>query len=210
MELSEVDVLVSRLDMVEKGIQGIESKRIELGKALEEYKRKMEVERRFYELSGLEYEDRSVEMEENLKTLRNEQDKSILEHDKLHEEILKGLSNLIIPMDKTSAKLSQREVLLPFRDGKEYPAIVRFIEKELGIGQPPVYVTLTPNGVKVVGINDELSAMNEAVKTIDFLKAKAEEQLNLSLKQKILVEEEPQKRKVLPSLALPPLPFYKR
>ncbi|KPV65055.1 MAG: hypothetical protein AOA65_0558 [Candidatus Bathyarchaeota archaeon BA1] len=191
MELSELEDLAIKLGAVEKSIEGYESKRSELEKALEEYRRKRDVERHFHELAGLPYEDKSIELEEQLKKLRGEHEAALSERDRLREEILKGLSNVLIPLERESATISQREVIFPFRKGKENPTIINFIEKELGLGRPPVYVTLSPNNMKVVGVDDELSAMREVVKITEALKAKAKEQLDLILKQKGLAEEKP-------------------
>jgi len=46
-------------------------------------------------------------------------------------------------------------------------------KKELNFGLPPVYVALTPEGLKVVGVNDETSAIKEVIKAVEGLRAKA-------------------------------------
>jgi len=179
LELSRIEELVIKLEALERDIQNYESRRAELEKTLEEYKRKSDVERRFHELAGIPYEDRSAELQEQLEKLRAEYENALLERDRLREEILKGISDIVIPMDRELTKASRYEITFPFRDGTEYPAIIRFIERELEFGQPPVYVTLTPSGVKVVGVEDEISAMQEVVKAIENLKERAKKKLEL-------------------------------
>lgn len=191
MELSEIEILVMKLEELNKNISGCEGKRAELEKALEEYKRKSDVERRFHELSGLPYEDKSAELQEQLKALNAEYENALSEREKLREEILKGINNILIPMKKESAKVSQREVTFPYKDGKDYQAVISFIEKELDFGRPPVYVTFDPDGVKVVGVGDELSAMREVVDVIEELRAKAKEKLDLIIKSRHPVKSEP-------------------
>ena len=195
LELPKLEELVMKLEAVEKNIEGYKSKQAELEKTLEEYKRKSDVEKRFHELAGLPYEDRSAELQEQLKALKAEYEGALSERDRLREEILKGISNIVIPVEKESAKTSRQEVTFPYRGGTKYQAIISFIEKELGFGHPPVYVTFTPEGIKVVGVGNELSAMHEVVKVIESLRAKARKQLDLILKPKgpsegLLEEEE--------------------
>jgi len=38
---------------------------------------------------------------------------------------------------------------------------------------PPVYVTILPDGIKVVGMDDKLSAMKELINAVESLRAKA-------------------------------------
>ncbi len=217
MELSEIEGLVAKLEELKKNIEGSEGKRGELEKTLEEYKRKSDVERRFHELSGLPYEDKSAGLQEQLKVLNAEHENALIEREKLREEILKGINNILIPMKKEAAKISQREVTFPYKDGKEYQTVVSFIEKELDFGHPPIYVTFNPDGVKVVGVGDELSAMHEVVNVIEKLRTKAREKLDLIIKSRHPVKSEPpltvkviEQAPFKPKLAENPPPFPKK
>ena len=113
-----------------------------------------------------------------MKSLRSEHDNAFSEKEKLHCEILSGLSAVSIPLERMkSTKSSADEAVFPFRDGKQYPAIISFIRNELKLGYAPVYISFSPEGLKVFGLNDELSAMKELVSSIENLKAKAKEKV---------------------------------
>ncbi len=189
MELEELEELAAKLEATEKSIEGYGSRLVEVEKELTEYRHKSDVEMHFHQLSGLPYEDRSTELEEQMKTLRGEYESALSQRDKLRGDIIRGLSEVLIPLEKESAAVSQREVSFAFREGREHSAIISFIEKELDFGHPPVYVALFPSGVKVVGVSDEISAMQEVIKAIGSLRAKAKEQLKPTVKRKGFTEE---------------------
>ena len=198
MELEELDELAVKLGAVEKSIESYGTRLVEVEKDLTEYRHKSEVERHFHQLSGLPYEDKSAELEEQMKTLKGEYESALSQRDKLREDIVKGLSDVLIPLEKDSATISQREVDFAFRDGREHPNIVSFIENKLDFGHPPVYVIFSPNGVKVVGVGNEVSAMQEVIKAIESLRARAKEELKPNLKRKNSTDEKtPSKGKFL-------------
>jgi hypothetical protein len=187
-EFSQLEGLAVKLNEVEKSIRDYDSKLTEAEKGLAEHRLKSDVEKRFHELSGVSYEDNSVELEEQLKSLKAERETASAERDKLRREIFMGLSNIIMPLAMAS-KTSEDEVTFAYRQGVEHQAITLFIKRELNFGRPPVYVTLLPDGVKVIGINDELVAMQELVNAMETLKAKAKEKFDSPLKQDLLEEK---------------------
>jgi len=190
MDLSQVEQLAARLLEAEKVIKDCESKLSGFEQAIAECKQRSNIEKHFHELAGLPYEDKSTQLEEQAKTLRSQRDDAFSEREKLHGEILKGLSAVSIPLERMkSAKLTEDEVFFPFRDGKQYPSIISFIKSELKFGCAPVYIAFFPEGLKVLGINDELSAMKELVSAIEKLKAKAKEKLGQAWKPEGAPEE---------------------
>jgi len=190
MDLSHVEQLATRLLEVEKVIKECESKVSEFERAIAECKQRSDIERHFHELAGLPYEDKSTKLEEQLKTLRSERDNAFSEKEKLRGEILTGLSAVSIPLERMkSTKSSEDEVVFPFRDGKQYPAIISFIKNELKLGCAPVYIAFSPEGLKVFGLNDELSAMKELVSSIENLKAKAKEKVGQARKPESIIDD---------------------
>lgn len=81
---------------------------------------------------------------------------------------------MIVPVELDGRKeASGDEVIFSFREGVKCPAIISFIKRELKLGLPPVYVALTPEGLRVVGVNDEASAVKEVIKAVEELRSKA-------------------------------------
>ncbi len=190
MDLSHVEQLATRLLEVEKVIKDYETKVSEFEKTIAEYKQKSDVERHFHELAGLPYEDKTPRLEEELKNSKSERDNAFSEKEKLRGEILTGLSSVSIPLDKMKPlNQSEDEVVFPFRDGKQYPAIISFIRHELKFGCAPVYISFSPEGLRVFGLSDELSAMKELVTSIENLKTKAKEKVGQAKKIWVTVED---------------------
>jgi len=172
--LQRLEQLAVRLTEVERQIEDCKGKLSQVEGELEEFRQRSELERRFSELTGLSYHDKSLELEEEMKSLKSRLESLTSERAELYKEILKGLSNVIFPLEEeASAQVSEVEVFFKFRDGGKYPAITRFLKSELKFGVPPVYVTVLPEGVKVVGASDKTSALKELINAIEALRAKA-------------------------------------
>ncbi|MGB9960063.1 MAG: hypothetical protein ACPLKQ_06050 [Candidatus Bathyarchaeales archaeon] len=176
--LGHLEQLAFNLTEVEKLIEECKSKLSTTERELAEFRQKRELERRFSELTGVPYDDKSSELEEKVKSLKEQLESLSAEKVKLRSEILSGLASVTLPIEAAgcSDDLGE-EVSFKFRDGAKYPAITTFIKKELNFGLPPVYVALTPEGVKVVGMNDKNAAVKEVIKTIESLRAKASGEL---------------------------------
>lgn len=174
VQLDQLEQLAARLIEVEKLAEDCRVKLSEAEAELEEYRRRSELERRFSELSGLPYVDKAPELEEKVKSLKTQLENLSSERVKIRSEILQGLSNVIVPVDVNGRnEASGDEMIFSFRDGVKCPAITAFIKKELKFGLPPVYVTLKPEGLRVVGVNDKTSAIKEVIKVVEELRAKA-------------------------------------
>lgn len=189
LDLSHVEQLAGRLLDVEKVIKDCDAKASDLERAIAESRQKADIERHFHNLAGLPYEDKTPKLEEQLKTLKDERGNALSEKDKLRGEILTCLGTVSIPVDKMkSPKSSEDEIVFPFRDGKQYPAIISFIRHELKFGCAPIYIAFSPEGLRVFGLDDELSAMKELVGAIENLKTKAKEKSGLQKKTDPIVE----------------------
>lgn len=176
--LGHLEQLAPRLMEVEKLIDDCRGKLSSAEKDLADFRERSELERRFSELAGLPYEDKSSELEERVKSLKGQLESLSSEKVKLRSEILSGLAGVILPVEADGClEASGEGVYFKFREGAKYPAITSFIKSELGFGLPPVYVTMTPEGLKVVGVNDKASALKEVVKTVECLRAKASSEL---------------------------------
>jgi hypothetical protein len=198
VELSQLEQLAARLIEVEKLIEDCKVKLSEAEGHLAEYKRKSELERRFSELAGIPYVDKSQELEEKVKSLKAQIESLSSERVKIRGEILSGLAGVIMPIEADGhQEASGEEVSFKFRDGMKCPAITAFIKKELNFGLPPVYVALTPEGLKVVGVNDKTTAIKEVIKAVEGLRAKAAGELKHytpeTLSGKLTEEETPAK-----------------
>ncbi|MHA1632272.1 MAG: hypothetical protein ACTSXC_05620 [Candidatus Freyarchaeota archaeon] len=174
--LQRLEQLAVRLTEVEGQIEDCKGKLSQVEGELEEFRQRCELERRFSELTGLQYRDKSLELEEEMKSLKSRLESLTSERAKLYEEILTGLSNVVFPIEKGASQSSENEVSFKFRDGGKYPAVTEFLKSELKFGIPPVYVAVFPEGVKVVGVSDETSALKEIIKAIEALRAKAASQ----------------------------------
>jgi transposase len=174
VELSQLEQLAARIIEVEKLIEDCKGKLSEAEGELAEFRRKSELERRFSELAGIPYVDKSQELEEKVTSLKAQLESLSSERVKIRGEILSGLAGVIMPIEAEGRQEdSVEEVSFKFRDGLKCPAITAFLKKELNFGLPPVYVTLTPEGLKVVGVSDKSSAVKEVIKAVEGLRAKA-------------------------------------
>ena len=190
VDLSQLEQLAARLLEVANIIKDCESKLSEVEETLAKFKQRSNIEKHFYELAGLPYEDKSAQLEEQVKMLKSQHENACSEREKLRGEIFRGLSTVSIPLERIeSAKLTEDAVVLPFRDGRQYHAIISFIKSELKFGCSPIYVAISNDGVKVLGVNDELSAMKELVSAMESLKARAKEKLGQALKPEVETEE---------------------
>lgn len=170
----QLEQLAFRLMEVDKLIEESKVKLSDAEMDLADFKQRSELEKRFSELTGALYEDKTLELEANVKSLKGQLESLSSERVKLRNEILSGLVNVIAPIEANGCPLdSEEEILFKFRDGAKYPAITAFLKKELKFGVPPVYFTLVPEGLKVVGATDKTSAIKEAIKAIESLRAKA-------------------------------------
>jgi|GEM_PF-1016562 hypothetical protein len=194
VELSKLEQLAAKLIEVEKLMEDCKVKLSEAEEQFTEHKRKSQLERRFNELVGIPYVDKSQELEEKVKSLKTQLESLSSERVKIRGEILSGLAGVIMPIEAEGRQeASGEEVSFKFRDGMKYPAITAFIKKELNFGLPPVHVALTPEGLKVVGVNDKTSAVKEVIKAIEGLRAKAGGELKRHTPETLsgkLVEEE--------------------
>ena len=174
VQLHQLEQLAARLVEVEKLAEDCRAKLSEAEAELKSYTQKSQLERRFSQLAGLPYVDKAPELEEKVKSLKTQLENLSSERVKIRSEILSSLSNVILPIE-VDGRLedSGDEVVFSFRDGVKCPAITAFIKKELKLGLPPVYVALTPEGLRVVGVNDKTSAIKEVIKAVEELRAKA-------------------------------------
>ncbi|MGB9854349.1 MAG: hypothetical protein ACPLRY_06055 [Candidatus Bathyarchaeales archaeon] len=196
--LGHLEQLAFNLMEVEKLIEECKGKLSDTERELADFRQKRELERRFSELTGVPYEDKSQELEEKVKSLKEQLEGLSAEKVKLRSEILSGLASATLPIEPVGcSEASGEEVSFKFRDGAKYPAITAFIKKELNFGLPPVYVALAPEGLKVVGINDKNAAIKEVIKIIESLRAKASGELGhytyAGLNEKPTAEEFPSK-----------------
>lgn len=176
--LGHLEQLAFNLMEVEKLIEECKDKLSNTEREFADFRQKREIERRFSELTGVPYEDKFPELEEKAKSLKEQLERLSSEKVKLRSEILSGLARVTLPIEVVGySEASGDEVSFKFRDSAKYPAITVFIKKELNFGLPPVYVALTPEGLKVVGISDKNAAIKEVIKTIESLRAKASGEL---------------------------------
>ncbi|MBC7130989.1 hypothetical protein H5T51_07225 [Candidatus Bathyarchaeota archaeon] len=156
---------------------------------LEEFKRKSAIEKRFCELTGLPFTDKSGELENKVKKLKERLESLSTERTNIYKDILKGLTEVIVPIqgDEPSA-VSEDEVFFTFRENKQFPAITQFIRKELKFGIPPVYVSIQPEGIRVVGVNDKVKALEELVNAIEELRKKAKQEAGSTDVQRTTIE----------------------
>ena len=192
--LARLEQLAFNLREVEKLAEECKNKLSSTERELADFRQKSELERRFSELTGIPYEDKSTELEEKAKSLKEQLESLSSEKIKLRSEILSGLASVRLPIEADGcSEASGEEVSFKFRDGAKYPAIIAFLKKELKFGLPPVYVALTPEGIKVVGVNDKTSALKEVINTIENLRAKASKELGnytyTGLNEKTTTEE---------------------
>jgi hypothetical protein len=112
--------------------------------------------------------------EEKVKSLKTQIESLSSERVKIRGEILSGLAGVIMPIEADGRReASGEEVSFKFRDGMKCPAVTAFIKKELNFGLPPVYVALTSEGLKVVGVDDKTNAVKEVIKAVEGLRVKA-------------------------------------
>ena len=121
---------------VEKMIEECKGKLSDAEKAIAEFRLKSVLEKRFSDIAGLPYMDKSTELEEKAKTFKAQLDSLSAERLKLYGEILTGLSNVIMPLENGPSQVFEDEVFFKFRDGRKYPAIAAFIKRELKFGRP--------------------------------------------------------------------------
>jgi hypothetical protein len=174
IDLQQLEQLAVKLMEAEKMIEECKGKLSDAEKAVAEFKQKSGLEKRFSDLAGLPYTNKSAELEEKAKTFKAQLESLSAERLKLYGEILTDLSNAIIPLENDGpSQVSEDEAFFKFRDGKKYPAIAAFVKRKLKFGRPPVYVTIFPDGMKVAGVDDKLSAMKELINAVESLRAKA-------------------------------------
>jgi hypothetical protein len=174
IDLQQLEQLAVKLMEAEKMIEECKGKLSDAEKAVAEFKQKSGLEKRFSDLAGLPYTNKSAELEEKAKTFKAQLESLSADRLKLYGEILTDLSNAIIPLENDGpSQVSEDEAFFKFRDGKKYPAIAAFVKRKLKFGRPPVYVTIFPEGMKVAGVDDKLSAMKELINAVESLRAKA-------------------------------------
>jgi len=173
-----LEQLTSRLMEVEKLLEEFKVKLSDAEAELREFKNKSPLEKRFSELTGNTFKDLTPELEQKVKTLQTEVENLTSERAKLRNEILTGLSNVIMPVETDGlVETTEEEIFFKFRDGARYPNITAFLKKEMKFGNPPVYVTINPEGIKVVGLTERAAAVKELVNAIENLRAKAADQI---------------------------------
>ncbi|MEM3190505.1 MAG: hypothetical protein QW454_05770, partial [Candidatus Bathyarchaeia archaeon] len=167
-DLIKLEKLATRLLELDHFISECKTEFSEAQAELEEFKRKSAVEKRLCELTGLPFVDRTGELEDKVNKLKERLESLSSERVNVYMEIMKGLAEVIVPIqgDEPSA-ITEDEVFFTFRDNKQFPAIIQFIRKELKFGIPPVYISLQPDGIRVVGLNDKVAALEELVKAIE-------------------------------------------
>lgn len=172
--LDRLEQAAFKLMDIEKLLDECRNKLSITERELADFKQKSELERRFSELTGVPYEDKSLELEAEVKSLKTQLENLSSEKVKLRSEILSGLANVIMPIEANGCSENpQEEVYFKFRDAAKYPAITNFLKRELKFGVPPVYVALTPEGLKVVGVTDKTAALKEVIKAVEGLRARA-------------------------------------
>lgn len=177
-DLARLEKLASRLMEVEKLIDEFKAKLADAEEELKQFKSKSPLEKRFSELTGTPFRDLTSELEQKVKTLQEQLEGLQSERAKLRSEILAGLSKAIMPIETDGlVENVEEEVFFRFREGARYPAIVAFLKKELKFGVPPVYVTINPEGIKVVGLTERTLALKELVAAIENLHSKASNML---------------------------------
>ncbi|MEM3551501.1 MAG: hypothetical protein QXN87_05400 [Candidatus Bathyarchaeia archaeon] len=178
MELSALEQMASRLVETEKILEELKVKLADAQEELEEFKSKSQIERRLSELTGIPFKDLSPELEQKAKSLQMELENLSSERNKLRSEILSGLSKVILPIETNGyIETAETETFFKYRGGNRYPSITAFIKSELKMGNPPVYVTLNPEGIRVVGLTERTAAVKELVEAIENLRTKAAEEL---------------------------------
>lgn len=206
-DLPRLEKLATRLLELDHFISECRAEFNEAQTELEEFRRKSAVEKRLCELTGLPFVDRTGELEDKVNKLKERLESLCSERVNIYMEVLKGLAEVIVPIqgDEPSA-ITEDEVFFTFRDNKQFPAIIQFIRKELKFGIPPVYISLQPDGVRVVGLNDKVAALEELVKAIEELRKKARNEIENrktaepTLQKTKLEEEIPPPKNVLQSL----------
>jgi soluble cytochrome b562 len=171
---AHLERLSSRLVEVEKLLDEVKVKLLEAEAELKEFRERSQLERRFSELTGSSFKDLTPELEQKVKNLQAEVERLTSERAKLRNEILTGLSNVIVPVEMDgSVEAIEDGTFFKFRDGAKYPNITAFLKRELKFGNPPVYVTINSEGMKVVGLTDRTAAIKELVNAIENIRAKA-------------------------------------
>lgn len=176
--LGHLEQLAFNFMEIEKLIEECKGKLSSTERELTDFKQKSELEKKFSELTGMPYVDKSAELEDKVKSLKEQLESLSSEKVKLRSEILSGLSSVTLPIEADGcSEASGEEISFKFRDGAKYPSITAFIKRELKFGLPPVYIAITPEGLKVVGMNDKNAAIKEVIKIIESLRAKASGEL---------------------------------
>ncbi|MEM3055548.1 MAG: hypothetical protein QXM52_07585 [Candidatus Bathyarchaeia archaeon] len=209
-DLQHLEAVAARLLEIGKLVEECKIKLSDAQMELEDFRQKSEVERRFCELTGLPFNDKSKELEEKVNSLKKQIESLTSERAEAYKEMMKGLANIIIPVQgDTPSQVSEDEVFFAFRNNEKYSAITNFIKKEMGFGLPPVYVTLQPEGIKVVGVNDKTAAVKELIKAIEGLRAKAKREFESQKPESLNPPPPPPKEEAQISLppksTLPPL-----
>jgi len=178
INFAHLEQLTSRLMEVEKLLEEFKAKLSDAESELKEFKNKSPLEKRFSELTGNTFKDLTPELEQKVKTLQAEVENLTSERARLRNEILTGLSNVIMPVETDGlVETTEEETFFKFRDGARYPNITAFLKKEMKFGNPPIYVTINPEGIRVVGLTERTAAVKELVNAIESLRAKAADQI---------------------------------
>lgn len=189
-DMARLEKQASRLMEVEKLIEEFKAKLADAEEELKQFKSKSQLEKRFSELTGAPFRDLTPELEQKVKTLQEQLEGLQSEKAKLRNEILAGLSRVVMPVETDGlVENVEEEVFFRFREGARYPAIISFLKRELKFGIPPVYVTVNPEGIKVVGLTERTLALKELVAAIENLHSKASSMLSHAAQPAIAVQK---------------------
>lgn len=189
-DLQRLESLAVRLFELDNKIEECKVELSETQAELEEFKRKSAIEKRLCELTGMPFVDKSGELEKKVNKLKEQLDSLNTERAGIYRDILKGLADVVVPIQgDTPKEASEDEVFFAFRENRQFPAIIRFIRRELKFGTPPVYVALRPEGIRVVGVNDKAKALEELVNAIEELRRKARKEADSRSPPEAKVEE---------------------
>ncbi|MEM2546773.1 MAG: hypothetical protein QXM37_03990 [Candidatus Bathyarchaeia archaeon] len=209
VDLQHLEAIASRILEIDQLLEECKIKLSNAQTELEEFRQKSEVERRFCELTGLPFNDKSKDLAEKVNSLKKQVESLTLERANAYREMLRGLANIVVPIQGDNpSQVSEDEIFFPFRNNGQYSAITNFIRRELKFGLPPVYVTIHPEGIKIVGLNDKASAVKELVKAIESLRARAKKELeslkpenpNIPQSKEETQPPPPQNKTILPPL----------
>lgn len=143
-------------------------------KLLDEYAEKKEIQRRFAELRGKPFQDKSSEIEAEIGILSKELNKMLNEERKFTIELLRGLSKVPLPIiDKP--KQERKDLIFSFEENVRYSSIFDVIADLLDYEQPITVgnVVFTETGLRVVNEEDVVKAMEQVIDATDKLRTSA-------------------------------------